>query len=430
MRSHMKSFKIKTSTLAGRITAPPSKSHSMRAILFASMASGESIITNCLASPDVDAMISACQQLGAVIKRDDNTLVITGVAGKPSLPDDVIDAGNSGQVLRFVAAISALIDGHVIFTGDHSVRHNRPIQPLLDGLSQLGATCISTKNDGHAPAIIKGPIHAGEVTIHGQDSQPVSGLLIAAAFLEGKTVINVTHPGETPWIGLTLSWFDRLGIEYQNNNFEKYIVHCNSVIDSFNYTVPGDFSSIAFPLVAALITHSEITIDNVDMSDAQGDKKIIDVLVRMGANIEIDNRTLIVKPNGVLQGANIDVNDFIDAVTILAVVGCFAEGTTVLNNAGIARKKECDRLSAITSELKKMGADITETEDALIINRSTLSGAQCRSYHDHRIAMSTAVAGFAANSESLINNIACVQKSYPNFVDDMSALGCNIEVIS
>ena len=425
----MKSYKIRPSKLRGSISASPSKSQSMRAILLATMACGNSTIKNCLNSPDIDAMITACRKLGAEITRHQNTLEIKGVSGKPCIPDDVIDAGNSGQVLRFVAAIASLTEGTTVLTGDHSVRYNRPIRPLMDGLSQLGVECYSTKNDDHAPLVVRGPLQPGITTLDGADSQPVSGLLIAAAFLQGTTEIHVKNPGEKPWVNLTLDWLDRFGIQYSNENFEKYTVRGNPHIQGCEYTVPGDFSSIAYPIVASLLTQSEITVHNIDMNDAQGDKKIISALRTMGAIIEESGDTLVVKSSGRLTGCEIDVNDFIDAVTILAVVGCYASGTTTLTNAAIARKKESDRLSSITTELKKMGADIIETPDSLIIQGNPLNGSTCLSYHDHRIAMSCAIAALGAENESIINDTACVTKSYPDFVGDMQRLGCDMEEI-
>jgi 3-phosphoshikimate 1-carboxyvinyltransferase len=423
----MKHYTVKPSELSGSMTASPSKSHTLRATLFASMADGVSIIKNVLDSPDTEAMIHACKALGAHLERTDNTLYITGVAGKPSLPDDVIDAGNSGQVLRFVAAIAALLDGYVVLTGDKSVRFNRPIKPLMDGLRGLGATCISTKNDDHAPLIIKGPIMPGHTVLHGEDSQPVSGMLIASAFLPGQTTIQVNNPGEKPWVALTLAWFDKLGITYTHQNFEHYVMHGYAQIQGFNYTVPGDFSSIAYPLIAAIITGSQITINNIDMTDAQGDKHIIEVLKSMGAHIEYEHHTLTVHSSGPLCGCIIDVNPMIDALPILAVLGCYATGTTKLINAGIARKKESDRLTTITRELKKMGAHITETETSLTIQNTPLTGAVMQAHDDHRIAMALSIASLGASTPSHIQGVACVAKSYPGFLRDMRSLGCSME---
>ena len=423
-------YEVKSSTLSGSVMAPPSKSHTLRAILLASMARGKSKIHHYLNSPDTDAMLKACQQLGAHIKQTYNDIDIIGVAGKPSLPDDVIMVGNSGQVLRFVAAIAALIEGYVVLTGDHSVRFNRPVKPLMKGLSDLGAVCLTTKGDDHAPLIIKGPISSGSAVLEGADSQPVSGLLIASAFLEGETTIQVKNPGEKPWVGLTLDWFDRLGIQYTHQNYEYYTVQGGTIIDGFDYTVPGDFSSIAYPIVAALVTQSCLTIKNIDMKDAQGDKKIIPVLREMGADIIVHENELTVKPSGTLTACDIDVNDFIDALPILAVLGCYSKGTTRLLNAGIARQKESDRLATMTLELNKMGGNVIETKDSLIIQGANLHGTHVNAHNDHRIAMSLTVAALGSHLTTTVNGVSCIAKSYPAFFEDMQSLGCLIEVLT
>jgi 3-phosphoshikimate 1-carboxyvinyltransferase len=424
-------YKIKPSALHGNITIPPSKSHTLRAILFASLASGKSIIRNYLHSPDTYAMIQACQLLGAQITVDAQQLIIIGTGGKPHTPNNVIDAGNSGQVLRFIAAVAALTSGYTILTGDHSIRTNRPIQPLLDGLKQLNVFAVSTQNNGYAPIIVKGPLQGGITTLNGEDSQPVSGLLIACAFAGNKTIINVKNPGEKPWIDLTLDWFKRLGIHYQRHDYTQYELSGNANYAGFEYTVPGDFSSCAFPLVAALLTHSEITLNNLDMNDVQGDKALIFALQEMGATIAIDDnqKSVHVKKTNRLVGKIIDCNHFIDAVPILAVVGCFAENETVIQGAAIARKKESDRLSAITQELNKMGAHIIERDDALIIKPAPLVGAKLYSHQDHRIAMALTIAGLSAKGETTIENTACVDKSYPNFVESLQHLGALVEVV-
>lgn len=416
--------------MQGSITASPSKSHTLRAILFASLAKGTSTIRDYLPSPDASAMINACKQLGAQITQKEKTITITGNSGFLKNPDDIIDCGNSGQVLRFVAAIASLMKNYVVFTGDESIRHNRPAQPLIEGLSHLDVFCISTKNDGHAPLIVKGPLKPGKTKLQGQDSQPVSALLIACAFAEGVSEITVEEPGEKPWVDLTLHWFDRLGIIYKNENYTRYTLAGHAKLNAFDYQVPGDFSSLAFPIVAAIITQSQITIHNVDMSDVQGDKKIIKCLQQMGANISFDEseRTLQINKSPTLTGITIDVDDMIDAVPILAVVGCYAQGTTVITGAKIARNKECDRLQAITQELSKMGAKIKEFPEGLEIKQSNLVGAKLDSHHDHRIVMSCVVAALAAKGESLIDGADWVKKSYPNFFQDMTSLQANMSI--
>lgn len=425
----MTQYLVKNATLKGEITIPASKSHTLRSILFGSLGKGRSIIHYPLPSTDTQAMIDACRLLGATLDVSFEKIVIEGVNGKINYAEDVINAGNSGIVLRFCAAVGALAKNPIVITGDHSIRRQRPMKPLLDGLSQLGVSAKSMRGDDYAPVIIQGPIQPGKAVIPGEDSQPVSALLIASAFAEGPIELVVRNPGEKPWISLTLDWFDRLGIPYENRAFEHYLIPGNIQYEGFAYTVPGDFSSAAFPIAAALVTGSELTLKNIDMHDSQGDKELIAIFQKMGGVIEIDEdrKTLHVKKGKPLKGMKVDINNFVDAITILAVVACFAEGETLIHNAAIAKQKECNRIRSIASELKKMGAEITETDDGLRIRKSSLKGAQVDSYNDHRMAMSLTVAALGAEGETLVSPTECVSKTFPSFMRDFNALGANIE---
>lgn len=419
-------LQVKPSRLSGSITIPPSKSHTLRAILFASLAKGKSTIHHYLISPDTLSMVNACRAFGAEIEMDSQKIIISGVNGKLQPNQHIIDAGNSGQVLRFIAALFALTDHEIILTGDHSIQTNRPIQPLLSALSQLNVA-TSSKN-GFAPIKIKGPFLGGKAFLNGEDSQPVSGLLIASAFAPNETIIHVENPGEKPWVDLTLHWFDRLGIRYQREGHERYVLFGNSGYEGFDYTVPGDLSSAAFPVVAALITQSEITLENIDLNDIQGDKALFFTLQKMGAVLDwcSDKKLLHVKKSS-LVGGEINVNCFIDAVTILAVVASYAKSETKITGAAIARKKESDRLLAITQELSKMGASIRDFDDGLIIQPANLKGARVLSYNDHRVAMSLAVAGLGASSrETIIEDAHCIAKSYPDFCREMQLIHASI----
>jgi 3-phosphoshikimate 1-carboxyvinyltransferase len=425
----MNQYIIKKRSLNGTLTIPASKSHTLRAILFGSLGQGQSIIHHYLPSSDTQAMIEACRHFGAKITLFPAKMEIEGMGGKINHAENVIDAGNSGIVLRFCAAVGALAKNPVVVTGDHSIRHQRPMKPLLDALHQLNVSAASMRGDHHAPVIIQGPLKSGKVVMDGEDSQPVSAMLIASAFAEGPIEIDVRNPGEKPWVALTLDWFNRLGIAYENRSFEQYRVEGNANYPGFEYVVPGDFSSAAFPIAAALITQSELTLKNVDMSDSQGDKELIAVLQKMGARIDYDerNKTLLIRKSSLLSGITVDINNFIDAITILAVVGCYAEGETVIHNAAIAKQKECNRIHSIVTELRKMGADISETEDGLCIRKSHLKGTAVHSYHDHRMVMSLAVAGLGAEGETVVSPVESVSKTFPTFVHDFNALGAMIK---
>ncbi len=420
-------YRVQKSPLSGTIEIPPSKSHTHRALLFALLANGTSRIDKYLDTPDSAAMLKTIEQLGAKVKKSENWLEIEGVGPQLHPPEDVINASNSGIILRFIGALAALIPTYTVITGDHSIRTRRPVKPLLDALNELGTLAESMGGDGYAPIIIKGSLAGGKCSLDGQDSQPVSALLIATSFASAPSEITVKNPGEKPWIDLTLSWFDFLKLPYENKDYTHYRIPGGASFSGFNYTVPGDFSSLAFPVAAALITQSEITIDNVAMEDVQGDKKLLEALKQMGAKFETVGRSLNIKKSGPLKGCTLDINDYIDAITILAVIGCYAEGETILTNAAIARKKECDRIHAITTELKKMGADIEEKEDGLIVRRSKLKGATLETYHDHRMVMSLTVAALGAEGESTIEGVECVAKTYPNFKKHMKQLGANVQ---
>lgn len=381
----MATIKIGPAKLSGSLAVPPSKSHTLRAILFASLAKGKSIIRHYLHSPDTTAMIHAVQQFGAKIAITPDTLVIEGGPYKPA--EKIIDCGQSGQVLRFIGALASLLPSYTVFTDP-----NRPTRPLLDAIGQLGG--FTNEN----PIIIRGPIKPGKAIINGEDSQPISGMLIAGAFCPLE--LEVINPGEKPWIQLTLSWFDRLGIPYENHNFTHYKTFGSAIIHPFDYTVPGDFSSAAFPIAAGL------HVTNLDFTDIQGDKAAIPLLKNLPARI--------------------DVNNFIDALPILAVAACFSQQKTEIVNGAIARKKESDRIHSIATELKKMGAKIDEHPDGLTIYPADLHGAELYAHNDHRIAMALTVAAMAANSDSTLHGAECVAKSYPTFFEDLRKLGASL----
>ncbi len=427
----MTKYRIEKSSLKGSLFVPSSKSHTLRAVLFATMATGQSVINRYLSSTDTFSMIEACKRFGAKIDITHNSLSIKGVNGKIKHAEDVIDAGNSGIVLRFCAALGALSSHPVVITGDHSIRYQRPMKPLLIALEQVGVSALSMRGDHLAPVILKGPMVPGKILINGQDSQPVSALLIASAFGEGPMDIHVEDAGEKPWLALTLDWFERLGIPYENHEYSHFRMFGKTQYNGFDYTVPGDFSTAAFPIAAALITQSELILENIDMEDVQGDKELILVLKRMGADIQIDplNKRLAIKKSKNLKGIAIDINGFVDAITVMAVVGCFAEGETCIYNAAVARQKECNRIASIAGELRKMGADIQETEDGLVIRKSHLKGAEVFSHHDHRMAMALAVAALGAEGETIIDDCACVDKTFPSFVPDFQRLGANIQEV-
>lgn len=417
------------STIKGTIKVPPSKSQTLRAILFATLAAGTSTVDNLLDSADADAMLNACKLLGAKITKTATGITVVGTGGALTAPEDVINAGNSGIVLRFISAVSALGTFPIVLTGDHSIRNQRPMETMLGALTKLGVTALSTRNNGFAPLIIQGPITQTKTTVNGVDSQPVSSLLILGAFSKKPIEINVIDPGEIPWIKLTLDWMDFLNVPYENNSFCNYKIGGGSPIKGFHYTVPGDMSSAAFSVAAAVIAGSSLIVQGLDFSDRQGDKLFFDILKQMGAQLTIshETRTLEIHPGSKLKGITVDINDCIDAICILAVTACYAAGETRITNASVARNKECNRIEALVEELSKMGADIKETEDGLCIQGKPLNGAEVDSHADHRMAMSLAVAALGAKGKTCIKHFECIKKTYPTFINDFKNAGAHFD---
>lgn len=426
----MQSITINPGNISGQIYPPPSKSQTLRAIVFAMLAQGKSTIYNYLPSPDTFAMIEAIKSYGVRSKIYKNKIEIWGLDGKLNPPKDFIDAQNSGIIFRFIGALAALNNTFSIITGDTSIKQNRVILPLIEGLRQLNVYAESLNNDGRAPIMVKGPIKPNKIVVDGKESQPISALLIATAFSKGPTEISVLNPGETPWIDLTLSWFHKFNIKYKKKDYSYYKIYGETKLNSFDIKIPTDFSSIAFPIVGALITKSEITLKNIDFKEEGGDKKFIDGLKKFNAKLEIDEKrkTLKVLKNQSLQAATVDINDYIDALPALSVLGCFCEGKTRIVNAHIARFKESDRIKTISTELKKMKAKIVEKEDGLVIERSNLIGTIVDSNFDHRIAMSLCIAALNAKGATTVENTQCIKKSYPTFIDDLKKLKVNFSL--
>lgn len=414
--------------LRGIARIPPNKSHSFRALVMAALAEGHSRIVSPAVSNDWMLGTEALEMFGATIEpKAGGIWEITGTGGKLTTPDDVIHCGNSGIILRFFMALAACCEGHTILTGDESLRHIRLCQPLVDALNALGAWAVSSKGDGHAPLIVRGRLRGGQAVIDGMDSQPVSALLMACALADAPTELIVRRAGEKPWVGVTLSWLNRCGVEYSNDNYERYLIRGKARWKGFEAKIPLDWSAALYPIVAAVLTpNSEVHVPDMDWNDSQGDKMVVEVLRRMGADIQIKDR-LVIARSSKLTGQTIDCNDFIDQFMLLAVVGACAEGQTVLTNAEICRHKECDRIAAMKKALTAMGASVDERPDGLVISKSRLHGARIDSHGDHRMVMTMAVAGLLADGETVIANTDCVKKTFPAFVEQMQQLGADVQ---
>ena len=431
----------KKQKLSGHITVPGSKSHTIRALVLASLANGECIIHNPLSSNDCLSASRAIQLLGAKVDFvNENLWKVYASTQNRHLPDDVVNVENSGSTMYFYAPVCATFPGTSVFTGDASMR-TRPVNHLLDALNQLGATAFATRPGKNAPPfVITGPIKPGHVITDGTLSQYISGLMMACTQLTGKTQLELTCPKEVPYLDMTKWWLNSVGVQVEMSTDYKHIEICGpQTIQPFERTIPSDWEGVAFPLIAALISKSEIYIDNIDTSKTQGDEKIVPILQSLGAKIEYIGDTLHVLgaesnlTTAHLHNSELHVKlaDFPDAICALAVISCFTQGKIFLEDIDICRKKETDRIVVMQRELSKLGAKIYDTGSALVIEGvqggTNLCGGLVKSYDDHRVAMSLSCLGLGlkAGEQLEIENSECCSVSFPGYVEKMNSLGCN-----
>ncbi|QFU83413.1 3-phosphoshikimate 1-carboxyvinyltransferase [Natronorubrum aibiense] len=423
---------ITPSRLQGTAQAPPSKSYTHRAILAAGYA-GQTTVRDALWSADTQATARAVDLFGGSVSRaDDGILEIAGFDGRPDVPADVINCDNSGTTMRLVTAAAALADGTTVLTGDESLR-SRPQGPLLEAIADLAGEAFSTRGNGQAPLVVTGPIAGGEVAIPGDvSSQYITALLMAGAVTdEGIDVVLETELKSAPYVDITLEVLEDFGVEARQTA-DGFSVEGGQSYDPIGgeYAVPGDFSSISYPLAAGAIASEDgIRIEGANPS-AQGDTAIVDIVDRMGADVDWDREAGTIDVSSApLSGIEVSVEDTPDLLPTIATLGAVADGDTHITNAEHVRYKETDRVSAMAEELGTMGVETTEEHDSLTIHGSdsTLEGATVSGRADHRIIMALALAGLVADGETTVEGADHVDVSFPGFFGLLEELGCSLE---
>lgn len=419
----MKCVAINPKSLKGRVLIPSSKSICHRALICAGLSEGVSNIEGVTSSKDIEATISAMTSLGAIFKKEDSIITVKGKAQIQAV-NPVIDCLESGSTLRFLIPIAGVLGGNITFQGAEGLAQ-RPLGPYYEIFDNQK---LLYKNiGGKLPLTIFGKLKASEYRLKGDvSSQFISGLLFALPLLTGDSKIVVTTKLESrSYVDLTIDTLKKYSVFVENHEYKEFIIKGNQRYKPSNHKIEGDFSQAAFFLAAAILGDS-ICCDGLNIDSLQGDKVIVDIIRRMGGNIKVEGHKITATPSK-LKGIIIDVSDCPDLVPILAVLAALSEGTTEIINAGRLRIKESDRLSAITTVLNELGADISEKEDALIIKgKDTLKGGTIESFNDHRIAMAAAIASIRCKEQVIINGSNCVKKSYPDFWKDFSMLGGDI----
>lgn len=422
----MKTVIIDSRNLGGRVKVPSSKSFCHRSIICASLAQGKSEIRNICFSKDIIATIGAMKILGAEIEVNEDAAVIYGT-GDLILKKEIIFCGESGSTLRFLIPLAASLDQKVILTGEGKLVE-RPLDVYYKIFEEQN---IYYKNsNGKLPLEINGKLKPGNYRIRGDiSSQFITGLLFSLPLLREDSEIELTTRLESrPYIDMTLDILKKFNIDIDNIDYKKFIVHGNQKYKSGDYIVEGDFSQAAF-LLAIGILGNGVVCEGLDIGSSQGDKVIIELMKKMGAVIEADNGNIVSKASGT-RGITVDASQCPDLVPSLAALASVSSGTTRILNAGRLRIKESDRLAAISSQLNKIGADVEEKTDGLVIKgRQMLEGGEVYSFNDHRIAMALAEISSRCKNKLIIHDADCVGKSYPGFWDDFRSLGGNIKEI-
>lgn len=420
---------IGTSTVRGRVEAPPSKSYSHRAILAAGYTDGTTRIERPLVSADTRATMRAVEAFGGSVEAVENGLSVRGF-DVPDTPPNVVDCANSGTTMRLVTATAALSAGLTVLTGDGSLR-SRPQGPLLSAIEALGGRAESTRANGQAPLVVGGPIDGGRVSIPGDvSSQFVSALLMAGAGTKAGIDIELeTELKSAPYVEITVEVLSEFGVDAGRTGGGFAVDGEQPYRSGGSYRVPGDFSSMSYLLAAGALTGEELEVGGAYPS-AQGDSAIVTILERMGADISWHSETGVIAVRGSeLEGVEIDVGDTPDLLPTLAVLGAVADGETHIVNAEHVRYKETDRVSAMAEELAKLGATVEETAETLTVHgdESTLQGARLDGRGDHRIVMALAVAGLLAEGTTVVEGAEHVDVSFPDFFETLADLGASVE---
>lgn len=409
-------IEIKPRRLADcRVSVPGSKSYTHRILIAVSLSDGPCVVENGLQSEDTLLTMAALKQMGVAIDIVENRFNVIGKNGILKAPDKPVYLGNSGTSMRLLAGVAALCDGVCILTGSERMKE-RPIQDLLDALSNLGVEARSLENNGCPPIeIFGGSVKGGKTGLRCKiSSQFLSSLLLIGPCTKEGIDIQVTEgPVSKPYIDLTVEVMQRFGVKVDREAYHRFHVDGGQNYRAGTYLVEPDYSQAGYFWGAAAITGSKIKVLNTSSNTRQGDVRFAEVLGKMGCIVKEEPDGISVKGED-LTAIEADMADMPDMVPTLAVVAVFANGTTHIKNVAHLKAKESDRLGSVVNELVKMGVDAACTDSGMTIKGGNSKGAEINTYNDHRIAMSFSIAGLKVPG-IIIKDEQCVNKSFPNY---------------
>jgi len=414
---------ISKGEVKGRVKAPPSKSYTIRGLMCAALAKGESEIINPLSSDDTKASIDVLSKIGVRIRQEEDLWRVGG--GDFHEPDTDLFCGESAATLRFMTAICSLIPGRCRLVSGHSLSQ-RPVKLLVQALRQLGVDCLYL--DGEAAIVIKGGRLKGGVTeLPGNvSSQFVSALLLISPFAEEGVKIRLTTPLESQsFVSMTLECLKKFGIKVEcSKDLRKFEVLKQSY-EPATYTVEGDWSSASYFLALGAVC-GEVEVENLNPESLQGDKMILNFLRDMGALVKVNkNSVKVIKSR--LNAIRADLSDCIDLLPTMAVLAAAADGVSKFTGVERARIKESNRVAAVKEGLERMGIKVAEERNRLTITGSELKGSVIDTRDDHRVAMAFSILGSIAG-RTIINGAECVSKTYPEFWDTLKGIGGEVRI--
>ena len=416
--------KIQKSKLKGRIVCPANKSYTHRAIFLAALSDGKSIVKKILRSNDTIATINACRGFGIEVEEMENNVTIKNTIDS-TVQNSMINAENSGTTIRIAIAIAALSGGNTRLTGDDSLR-KRPMQPILDALETMGVETES--EDGKPPINIKGKIQGKEISIKGDiSSQFISALLIIAPRLpEGLTVNIEGELVSKPYVDLTIAIMKKFGVEVKiEEEYKRYNVS-HQIYKPTTFSIPSDFSNLALLLAANVLLDDGLNIE-ISLGDMpQGDEAIVDILEKLGVNVRLEEEMITTESPELLNGGKFDLSNTPDLLPAIAILALKSEKPIEMFNVKHARYKETDRIAILSRELKKIGLDVEEKEDGMIVKKSgELHSAELNSENDHRMFMAFSIVGMFIG-DCTVSDPDAVKVSYPEFIEDMKNVGANL----
>ncbi|WP_435015543.1 3-phosphoshikimate 1-carboxyvinyltransferase [Tundrisphaera sp. TA3] len=408
-----------------RVRVPGSKSLTNRALIVAALADGPSTLTGALDSEDTRVMIEALQKLGIAVEHDPAAarIAIQGCSNKIPKNEADLFVANSGTSLRFLTAMVATGSGTFRLDGTPRMRQ-RPVADLLQALNGLGADAKSEAGTGCPPVVIKASgLDGGYAFVKGDvSSQFLSGLLMALPYAREQVSVEVDGVlVSKPYIEMTLAVMQEFGVRVGNRKFKRFDVEPGRYTGR-TYAIEPDASAASYFFAAAAITGGTVTVEGLGTATLQGDLAFVDLLEHMGCTVTREKGSTTVT-GGPLRGIDVDMNAISDTVMTLAVVALFAPGITRIRNVAHIRHKETDRIAAVATELRKLGATVEEKPDGLIIfPPAAISPARIATYEDHRMAMAFSLAGLKAPGVTILDP-GCVRKTYPAYWDDLARLG-------